>query len=252
MKNKKIYFASDIHLGNRYLDNPLEAEKKLVCWLDEIKNDAAAIYFLGDVFDYWYEYKHVVPRGYVRFLGKVAELSDLGVEIHFFIGNHDIWISDYFTKEFGAVIHYKPVTIELFGKKIFLAHGDEVGHRQLKYRFIQSMFRNRFCQILYSTIHPYWTFGFAQRWSLSSRKTGMEAEKLKITQARNTKSLEDFSKKYLQEHPDISFFVFGHLHVLLDEEISDSARLLIIGDWMQLFSFAVWDGETMELKQYTL
>ena len=247
----KIYFASDIHLGNRYLDNPLEAEKKIVRWLDEIKKDAVAVYFLGDVFDYWYEYKYVVPRGHVRFLGKLAELSDLGIEIHLFIGNHDIWMFDYLPKEIGAVIHPKPQTIELLGKKIFLGHGDEVGHRRLKYRFIQSMFRNRVCQILYSTIHPYWTFGFARRWSLSSRKTGMAAEKLKITQARNTISLENFSRAYLQEHPDVSFFVFGHLHIMLDEEVSDTARLLIIGDWMQQFSYAEWDGETMELKKYT-
>ena len=249
---KKIYFASDIHLGNRYLPNPLEAEKALVRWLDGIKEDAAAVYFLGDVFDYWYEYKYVVPRGHVRFLGKLAELSDLGIEIHFFIGNHDIWMFDYFTKEFGAIIHHKPQTIELLGKKIFLGHGDEVGHRQLKYRFIQSMFRSRVCQILYSTIHPRWTFGFAQRWSLSSRKTGMAVEKLKITQARNTKSLEDFSKAYLQTHPDVSFFIFGHLHIMLDREISSSARLIIIGDWMQHFSYAEWDGEKMELKTHTL
>ena len=247
----KVYFASDIHLGNRYLDNPLEAEKKLVRWLDEIKEDAAAVYFLGDVFDYWYEYKYVVPRGHVRFLGKIAELSDLGIEIHFFIGNHDIWMFDYLPKEIGAVIHLEPQTIELLGKKFFLGHGDEVGRRQLKYRFIQSMFRNRVCQILYSTIHPYWMFSFAQRWSLSSRKSGMAAEKLRKTIEQNTKSLDEFSKTYLQMHPDISFFIFGHLHIMLDREISSSARLIIAGDWMQHFSYVEWDGEKLELKKYT-
>ena len=263
MSEKKIYFASDVHLGNRYLQNPLDAEKKLVRWLDEIKEDAAAVYFLGDVFDYWYEYKYVVPRGHVRFLGKIAELSDLGIEIHLFIGNHDIWLFDYLPKEIGATIHIEPQTIELLGKKFFLGHGDEVGNYPTKYKIIQSIFRSRFNQILYSTIHPYWTFGFARRWSLSSRKSGLAAEKLKKTITRNQKILEEFAKKHLQTHPDINFFIFGHLHILLDEEISgiipkssgvesmrDSVRLLIIGDWMQHFSYAEWDGEKLELKKY--
>ena len=251
MSAKKIYFASDVHLGNRYLQNPLDAEKKIVRWLDGIKKDAAAVYFLGDVFDYWYEYKYVVPRGHVRFLGKLAELSDIGIEIHLLIGNHDIWMFDYLQKEIGAIIHYKPISIELLGKKFFLGHGDEVGNYPIKYRIIQSIFRNRLNQILYSTIHPYWTFGFAHRWSLSSRKSGLAAEKLKKTIGRNQKILEEFSKSYLDKHPDIAFFMFGHLHIVLDEEISDSVRLIITGDWMQHFSYAEWDGEQLELKKYT-
>ena len=251
MSLKKIYFASDVHLGNRYLQNPLDAEKRLVRWLDEIKKDAVAIYFLGDVFDYWYEYKHVVPRGHVRFLGKLAELSDLGIEIHFFIGNHDIWMFDYLPKEIGAVIHYKPETIEILGKIFFLGHGDEVGKYPFKYRLIQKVFRSRLNQFLYSTIHPRWTFGFARHWSLSSRKSGLTAERLKKTRERSRKNLKDFSKSYLHTHPGISFFIFGHLHIILDEKVSDSARLLILGDWMQKFSYAEWDGEKLELKKYT-
>ncbi len=251
MPSKKIYFASDIHLGNRYLENPLDAEKRLVQWLDSIKKDAAAIYFLGDIFDYWYEYKYVVPRGHVRFLGKLAELSDTGIEIHFFTGNHDIWMFDYFPTEIGAIIHREPLTVDLLGKNFFLGHGDEVGHRPLKYRILQSIFRNRLCQILYVTIHPRWTFGFARRWSLSSRKSGLAAEKVKLAQTRNTKALEDFAKTYLETHPDINFFLFGHLHILLEREITPDSRLIIIGDWMQFFSYAEWDGNTLELKLFS-
>ncbi|MDR2914804.1 MAG: UDP-2,3-diacylglucosamine diphosphatase [Tannerella sp.] len=251
MPSKKIYFASDIHLGNRYLDNPLDAEKKIVQWLDSIKKDAAAIYFLGDVFDYWYEYKYVVPRGHVRFLGKLAELSDIGIEIHFFTGNHDIWMFDYFPEEFGAIIHREPITVELLGKNFFLGHGDEIGYRPLKYRIIQSVFRNRLCQILYATIHPRWTFGFAHRWSLSSRKSGLAAEKVKLAQTRNTIALESFAKTYLETHPDINFFMFGHLHILLNREISPDSRLIIIGDWMQFFSYAEWDGSILELRIFS-
>lgn len=246
---KKIYFASDAHLGNRYSDNPMADEKRLVQWLDGIKHDAAAVYFLGDMFDYWYEYKYVVPRGHVRFLGKLAELHDLGIEIHIFIGNHDIWMFDYLPEEVGAVIHREPLDIELLGKRFFLGHGDEVGYQPLNYRIIQRIFRNRLCQILYATIHPRWTFGFARRWSLSSRKSGLAAERLAATQARNTKSLEAFSLSYLTTHPDIDFFIFGHLHLMLDKVIKGNTRLMILGDWMQYYSYAVWDGEQMRLMQ---
>ena len=122
----KIYFASDAHLGARFHKDPLAIEKKLVRWLDSIKEDASAIWFLGDMFDYWYEYKYVVPKGHVRFLGKLAELSDRGIEIHIFIGNHDIWMFDYLQKEIGVIIHRDTLTIDLLGKRFFLGHGDEV------------------------------------------------------------------------------------------------------------------------------
>ena len=249
MPEKKIYFVADSHLGNRFLDNPLEAEKKLVRWLDDIKKDAVAVYFLGDTFDYWYEYKYVAPRGHVRFLGKLAELSDSGIEIHLLIGNHDIWLYDYLHKEVGAIIHHKPFTVKLLGKKFFLAHGDEVGYRPFKYRFIQSMFRNRFCQVLYSTIHPRWSFGFARSWSLRNRKKGHKTCKIEQAHSRYVKALEDFSKSCLQTHPDIHFFIFGHLHILLDRQLNDAARMLIIGDWMHLFSYAVWDGNQLTLNK---
>ena len=250
MPEKKIYFVADIHLGNRFLQNPLDAEKKLTAWLDAIKKDAAAVYFLGDIFDYWFEYKYVVSRGHVRFLGKLAELSDNGIEIHFLIGNHDVWMSDYLEDEVGAIIHRKPFRVDLLGKNFFLGHGDEVGYRPLHYRFLQSMFRNRACQVLYAAIHPRWSFGFARGWSLRSRKSALASEKIKLAQARNSKILEDFSRSYLQTHPDINYFIFGHLHILLDHELAPTARLLVVGDWMQLFSYAVWDGEQLTLKRY--
>jgi len=246
---EKIYFVADIHLGNRYVDKPLEAEKKLTQWLDSIKQDAVAVYFLGDIFDFWFEYKYVAPRGHVRFLGKLAELSDSGIEIHFIIGNHDIWMFDYLPEETGVIIHRKPFAVTLLGKTFFLGHGDEVGYRPFGYRLIQSIFRNRFCQILFASLHPRWSFGFARGWSLSSRKSGMAAEKIKVAQSRNAQSLEEFARLYLQTHPDVHYFIFGHLHVLLDRPISENTHLIIPGDWMQLFSYAVWDGEQLTLKK---
>jgi UDP-2,3-diacylglucosamine hydrolase len=155
---------------------------------------------------------------------------------------------DYLPGEIGAIIHREPFTVRLLGKNFYLGHGDEVGYRPLKYRILQSIFRNRICQFLYVAIHPRWTFGFARRWSFSSRKSGLAAERLNKSKACNTKALEEFATSYLQTHPDIHFFIFGHLHLLADKALTPETRLLITGDWIQYFSYAEWDGEKLELK----
>ena len=213
-----------------------------------------AIYFLGDMFDYWYEYKYVVPKGFVRFLGKLAELSDNGVEIHIFIGNHDIRMFDYLPKEIGAIIHRDVLTVDLLGKRFFLGHGDEVDYRSKAFRFLRTLFRNKFCQWLYAGIHPRWTFGFALGWSLSSRKSGLKnirQGKQPNTRAKTTSIWPSLQKKeYLKTHPDINFFIFGHRHIMLDLMLSRTARLLIAGDWMQYFSYIVRDGEMLYMEQF--
>jgi len=247
---KKIYFASDVHLGARFHDDPLGVEKKLVRWLDTVKTDASAVWLLGDIFDYWYEYKYVVPKGYVRFLGKLAELSDSGIEIHIFIGNHDIWMFDYLPKEVGAIIHREPLTIDLLGKKFFLAHGDEVDNRSWSFQLLRKIFRNRFCQWLYAGIHPRWTFGFAMGWSLNSRKSGLKKKEAAKYEGEEAEYLVCFAKEHLKTHPDINFFLFGHRHILLDLMLSRSSRILVIGDWMTLFSYVEWDGEELALKLF--
>lgn len=245
---QNIYFTADAHLGNRYLEHPAAAEKKLVRWLDSIRDDAKAIYFLGDMFDYWYEYKYVVPRGYIRFLGKLAELSDHGVEIHLFIGNHDIWMFDYLRDEVGARIHQGPQVVDLLGKRFYLAHGDEIGWRPWMFRFIQAMFRNKICQFFYAGIHPRWTFGFARRWSLASRKTGAE-KTMQTGTNRRADALIAFAEEYVHTHPDTHFFIFGHLHLLLDRSIG-AARILFAGDWMQHFSYICWNGDQLTLNRF--
>ena len=246
----KIYFASDAHLGARYLQDPLEKERKLVRWLDNIKEDASAIWFLGDMFDYWYEYKYVVPKGHVRFLGKLAELSDRGIEIHIFIGNHDIWMFDYLPKEIGAIIHRDVLTTDLLGKRFFLGHGDEVDYRSKAFRLMRTIFRNRFCQWLYAGIHPRWTFDFALTWSQNSRKKGLKKEAGKEYAGEDKEYMVTFAKEYLKTHPDINFFIFGHRHIMLDLMLSRTSRILISGDWMQFFSYIVWDGESLYLTQF--
>ena len=246
----KIYFASDAHLGARSHKDPLAVERKLVRWLDSIKADAKAVWFLGDMFDYWYEYKYVVPKGFTRFLGKLAELSDSGIEIHFFIGNHDVWMFDYLPAEIGATIHREPLTIDLLGKRFFLAHGDEVDNRSRSFQLIRWIFRNRICQILYSAIHPRWTFGFALGWSLNSRKKGLKKATETAYQGESSEYLVQFAKSYLKTHSDIHFFIFGHRHIMLDLMLSRTSRILIAGDWMQYFSYIVWDGDNLSLDQF--
>ena len=247
---KKIYFASDAHLGARFLKDPLATERRLTRWLDSVKREAAAIWFLGDMFDYWYEYKYVVPKGHTRFLGKLAELSDMGVEIHFFIGNHDIWMFDYLPREIGAVIHRDTLTVDLLGKRFFLGHGDEVDYRSRAFRLMRRVFRNRFCQWLYAGIHPRWTFGFALGWSLSSRRSGLEKQEEREYQGEAGEYLVAIAKEYLKTHPDINFFIFGHRHIMLDLMLSRTARILIAGDWMRYCSYIVWDGENLFLEQF--
>jgi UDP-2,3-diacylglucosamine hydrolase len=247
---KKIYFLSDAHLGARFHKDPLAIEQKLVRWLDAVKADASAVWFLGDMFDYWYEYKYVVPKGHVRFLGKLAELSDAGIEIHIFIGNHDIWMFDYLPKEIGAIIHREPLTTALLGKKFFLAHGDEADLRSWTFRLLRKIFRNRFCQWLYAGIHPRWSFGFATHWSLSSRAGGIKKKETAKYEGEEVEYLVCFAKEYLKTHSDIHFFMFGHRHILLDLKLSRSSRILVIGDWMTLFSYVEWDGVNLALKLF--
>jgi UDP-2,3-diacylglucosamine hydrolase len=242
---KKIYFVSDAHLGASHYGGSRQAEKKLAGWLDSIRHDALAVYFLGDMFDYWFEYRYVVPRGFVRFLGKLAELSDQGVEIHLFTGNHDVWMFDYLTQETGAIIHRDTLTADLLGKRFFLGHGDEVGRRSLMFRLLRALFRNKLCQRLYASIHPRWTSGFARWCSLRSRLGGMRKE---ASGKEACGYLADFAAEYLRTHPGgADFFIFGHRHIMLDMPVAPSARLLIAGDWMKYFSYIVWDGLTLSL-----
>lgn len=252
MSRTKIYFASDAHLGARFHKDPQEVERRLVRWLDSIKDEAKAIYFLGDVFDFWFEYKHVVPKGYVRFLGKLAELSDSGIEIHLFLGNHDMWMFDYLEKEIGATIHREPLVVDLDGKRFYLSHGDEAYLVRPGYKLIYTLFRNKWCQKLFAMIHPRLAFGFARGWSLQSRKSGIKREEEVNYNGEDSEELVLFAKRYLEKDPSINFFIFGHRHIMLDLMLSRSARIIIAGDWMQYFSYVEFDGEDLFLDQFEL
>lgn len=245
MEEKKVYFISDLHLGARTLKSPRENEKRVVQWLDEIKDKASAVYLLGDILDYWFEYRCVVPRGFTRFFGKIAELTDRGVEVHWFIGNHDIWIFDYLPTELGIILHKKSLITEICGKRFYLGHGDGEGKRSLGFLFIRALFRNRVCQKLYSAIHPWWTVPFAYGWSSNSRKSAGCEPKFANN---NENPLVEFATQYNQTaEPKIDYFVFGHQHILFKRDLSSSGEIVLIGDWISHFSYACFDGTEVEL-----
>ena len=240
-QRNKTYFISDLHLGASYLDRK-ESERRAVRWLDSIKHDARRLFLMGDILDYWYEYRHVAPQGYIRFLGKLAELSDLGVEIHWFTGNHDIWIFDYLPNELGIILHRTHTEMTIDGRKFLLAHGDDVGNRSRKFRFLQALFRNKLAQWCYSWIHPDLTIAFAHRWSSSSRQA--HSDENTQYKGENQEPLVLFAKEYAANH-DIDYFIFGHRHILLDLMLTRKSRIVILGDWIQLFSYAVYDGNNL-------
>ena len=166
---KNVYILSDAHLGSLAIDHSRMHERRLVRFLDDIKHKAAAVYLLGDMFDFWYEYKYVVPKGYTRFLGKLSELTDMGVEVHYFTGNHDIWMYGYLEEECGVILHKKPEAVDIYGKVFYLAHGDGLGDPDHKFKFIRRVFHNRVCQRLFSMIHPRWGMWFGLEWAKMSR-----------------------------------------------------------------------------------
>lgn len=246
----RVYFISDLHLGATYFPDPKRWEKRVVDFLDSIAGDADELYMLGDILDYWYEYRNVVPRGFVRFFGALARLADSGVKIHWFIGNHDIWLFDYLRDEIGLEIVDGYVVREIRGKRFFLTHGDGVGKLKPTFRFLRGMFRNKVCQKLYAAIHPRWTIAFAHRWSDSSR--GYSPDNVPVFEGEENEPLVKFSRQYLREvDPSIDYFVYGHRHILLDLPIDDGkSRVIVLGDWIYHFSYGEYDGEKFELKLF--
>ncbi len=243
---KKIYFASDFHLGVPTYEKSLEREHRIVRWLDSIRSDAEELYLLGDVFDFWFEYKTVVPRGYVRLLGKLAELSDSGIKIHYFTGNHDMWTFDYLEKELNVTIYREPIERTYNGKGFYIGHGDGLGPGDHGYKFIKKVFASKVCQWLFARLHPNFGIGIANYFSKKSRiATGTTDEKFL---GEEKEWLVIYSKEILaKKHFD--YLIFGHRHLPLDIKINDS-RYINLGDWIQYFTYGVFDGESFELKKF--
>ena len=229
------------------MENSRSNEKRVVEFLDSIKEDAEAIYLLGDILDYWYEYKYVVPRGYVRFFGKLAELSDRGVKIVWLKGNHDIWIFDYIPNELGSEVKDNHIIEDIEGKKFFLSHGDGLGKLDPKFKFLRTLFRNEFCQWLFSGIHPRWTVPFAYNWSAHSRKGG---EDRGVPDESLLKNLKEFVASYHKGHPEIDYFIFGHVHVLSRDIMEDGCEIIVLGEWIRTFSYARMGSDGLKLLKW--
>lgn len=242
------YFISDLHLGAGYITDPRAQERLVTSFLRHIAPTARRLFLLGDILDYWWEYRDVVPRGFTRFFGALAELADAGVEIIWFKGNHDIWIFDYLPSEIGLTVHDGIMITTLEGgARFMLEHGDGVGPRPRSFRFLRSMFRSRPLQWLYAAVHPRWTVGFAHAWSAHSRKTGGY-----IPADNAAAGLTEFAETYNATATEkIDFFIFGHLHLMLDHTLSHGGRLIILGDWISRFSYAVWDGKELRLEKFS-
>lgn len=242
---RHTYFISDLHLGATYLKNPKDYERRAVKWLRSIKDDAKAIYLMGDILDYWFEYRSVVPRGYTRFLGTLAQLVDEGVEVYWFIGNHDIWIFDYLPEEIGVKVIDGYQVKEIDGKSFFLSHGDGLGGLKPGFKLIRAVFRNKLCQKMFSAIHPRWTVPLAHRWSSHSRNF---SEELPVFEGKEKEPFIAFAQGYISKNDAVDYFVLGHRHIMLDYDLgNDRTRLIVLGDWIHHFSYAVFDGEKISL-----
>ncbi len=245
--NKNIYFLSDFHLGAPNYGSSLVREKKIVAFLESIKHTASEIFIVGDMFDFWYEYRKVVPKGYVRLLGKLAELTDAGIPIHFFLGNHDMWMSGYFEKELNIPVYHEPKVFERNGKQFYIGHGDGLGPGDHGYKFIKKLFRNPFCQWAFGQLHPTWGIGLANYFSRKSReKTGTSDAHFLGEQGE---WLIQFCREVLtREHYD--YFIFGHRHFPIDYKLSDTSRYINLGDWISNFTYATFDGNDVKLHQW--
>jgi len=246
---KNIYFLSDAHLGSLAIPHPRMHERRLVRFLDNIKEKAAAVYLLGDMFDFWNEYKYVVPKGYTRFLGKLSELTDMGVEVHYFTGNHDIWTYGYLERECGVILHRQPLTTEIYDKIFFLAHGDGLGDESRQFKLLRRLFHNRTCQRMLNFVHPRWSMAFGLNWAKNSYLKHKQTDQ-PAYMGEEHEQLVIFTKKYMQDHPDVDYYLYGHRHIELDLVLSRKARMLILGDWITHFTYAVFDGEHLFLEEY--
>ncbi len=248
---KYIYFASDFHFGIPDRQSSLVREKRFIRWLNMVEKDAEAIYLMGDLFDFWFEFKTVVPKGFTRLFSKLSDLTDKGIPVHFFKGNHDLWAFDYLNEESGVIIHNDTQEITLKGKKFFLAHGDGLGPGDFRYKFMKKVFLSKFHQFLFQWFHPDLGMNIGYYFSRGSRISNM------IKEGKDEKYILEekeylliFSREMAVQKPDIDYFVFGHRHVPTNLKISEKANCIILGDWVKHYSYGKFDGETFEIKYF--
>lgn len=246
-EGKKVYFASDNHLGAPTIEASRPREKKFVAWLDDIKHDAAAIFLLGDLFDFWFEYKTVVPKGFTRTLGKLAEISDAGIPIHYFVGNHDLWMNGYFEEELGIPVYHKPQEFTFNNASCLIGHGDGLGPGDKGYKRMKRVFTSPFFKWLFKWGHPDIGMRMAQYFSVKNKLISGDEDATFL--GEENEWLAIYCRRKLEEtHRD--FFVFGHRHLPLEIQLNEQSKYINLGDWIQYFTYGVFDGETFELKKY--
>ena len=245
--DKKIYFLSDFHLGAPDYTTSLEREKRIVRFLEEARRDAAVVFIVGDLFDFWYEYRTVVPKGYVRILGKMAELTDGGIPLYFFVGNHDMWMKGYFEKELNIPVYFEPKEFVFNDKKFLIGHGDGLGPGDHGYKFIKKVFRNPVCQWLFGILPPAVGVGLANYFSRSSRAVTGESDAVFLGEDKEW--LISYCREVLQKQ-SYDYFIFGHRHLPIDFALNDKSRYINLGDWIKYDSYAVFDGQELALKYY--
>ena len=249
IQDKKVYFLSDAHLGASVLSDNSERERKLVHFLETIRPDCAALYLLGDMFDFWFEYKRVVPKGFVRFLGTLARFTDAGIPVHFFTGNHDIWAFDYLPRECGVTLHTTNEELTLSGKHFLVGHGDGLNPRDKKYLFLKRVFHNRFLQSCFRAIHPSWGIKLADAWSSHSRLKENGKVEASAYRGDDREGIVLYCKHRLKES-HFDYFIFGHRHLPIDLPLTPTSRYINTGDWITHFSYATFDGKELRLLFY--
>lgn len=246
-QGKKIYFSSDNHLGAPTPQQSKPREEKFVRWLDQVKEDAAAIFLLGDLFDFWFEYKHVVPKGFVRVLGKLAEITDSGIPVCFFVGNHDLWMEDYFEKELNIPVYHQPKEFE-FNSKIFLiGHGDGLGPGDIGYKRMKKVFTNPFAKWLYRWFHPDLGVPLAQYFSVKNKAISGEEDVAYLGEDKEW--LVQYCRRKL-ESSHYDYFVFGHRHLPLEIPLKENSTYINLGDWINYYTYGEFDGDQMHLKEF--
>ncbi len=243
-KDLKIYFASDFHLGVPNREKSLIREKRVVRWLDMVSKDADEIYLLGDVWDFWFEYSKAVPKGYVRLLGKLAELSDSGIKLHFFTGNHDLWTFGYLEEEIGLTVHREPELRTINGKTYFIGHGDGLGPGDKGYKFLKKVFTHPICQWLFARVHPNLSFSIAEYFSRKSRLANGDVD---MEYLGDEEWLYQFAKESNLKNVS-QYYIFGHRHLPLEVSVDDSSVYYNLGEWIHFNSYGVIEGERFELK----
>jgi UDP-2,3-diacylglucosamine hydrolase len=245
--NSKIYFASDQHFGAPTPELSFPREQKFINWLDEIKQDAAAIFLLGDLFDFWFEYKTVVPKGFIRVLGKLAEIKDAGISVYFFVGNHDLWMDDYFEKELNIPVYFDNQEFTFNGKTFLIGHGDGKGPGDLGYKRMKKVFTNPISKWLFRWLHPDIGVKLAHYLSVQNKLIS-GAEDVKFLGEENEWLVQYAKRKLETKHYD--FFVFGHRHLPMTIDVSEKSKYINLGDWIGYFTYGVFNGATFELKEY--